>query len=220
MNVLIAGSSGLVGSALLALLAKSDHIGTIYALVRHIPHLKYDKVKFVLTDFASLSSVLKDIPKVDVIYSCLGTTKALTPDKDQYHAIEVSYPVQLAEWGVQQGVQQFHYISALGAKASSSNHYQQLKGKAEKELDQLNIPSVYKYRPGLLLGKRKDKRTGEAVATVVMKLLQPVLKGKWARYRAIKVETVARAMYYLCLHAKPEHKIIHNEMIETYGTIN
>lgn len=217
MNVLIAGSTGLVGQSLLSLLEDSPQVGKIYALVRRIPEWAHDKVEFIVTDFSRLQTVLQSLPKVEVVFSCLGTTKAQTPDKDVYQAIEVTYPLQLAQWAVAQGTQQFHYISALGTNALSRNHYQQLKGMAEDQLDQVNIPSLYLYRPGLLLGNRKEKRGGERIATVVMNIIQPLLRGKWARYRAIQADTVAKAMYLQATQAQKEHRIMHNEQIEALG---
>ena len=49
-------------------------------------------------------------------------------------------------------------------------------------------------RPGLLRGKRGgDRRIGERLAMLASPLINPLLGGKWRKFRAIHAETVARA---------------------------
>jgi hypothetical protein len=50
-------------------------------------------------------------------------------------------------------------------------------------------------RPSMLLGERKEKRTGEAAGKIVMKTFKPLLKGKFRKYRAIHGRDVAKAMF-------------------------
>ena len=58
----------------------------------------------------------------------------------------------------------------------------------------LDFKNVAIVRPSILLGERKERRTGELVSKVVMKAFKPVLTGKLRKYRAIHGRDVARAM--------------------------
>ena len=64
----------------------------------------------------------------------------------------------------------------------------------ERGILQLNFKQIAILRPSILLGERKEKRTGEMVGKVVMKTFNPLLKGKLRKYRAIHGRDVARAM--------------------------
>ena len=64
----------------------------------------------------------------------------------------------------------------------------------EKGIMQLNFKQIAIIRPSMLLGERKEKRTGEVVGKVVIKTFKPLLKGKLRKYRAIHARDVARAM--------------------------
>jgi uncharacterized protein YbjT (DUF2867 family) len=56
------------------------------------------------------------------LFSCLGTTKAKHPIK-QYRKIDHDYPLQLAQLAKQNGVKQFHVVTAIGADKNSSTFY-------------------------------------------------------------------------------------------------
>lgn len=217
MKVLIAGSTGLVGKELLKLLISDDAISGIYTLVRKPSATGHPRVQELVLDYADLETVLKGIEPVQAIFSCLGTTKAKTPDKNLYKAIEVDYPVQLAGWGMSKGVSQFHYISALGAAAKSSNQYLHLKGTAEQALLSTAIPGLYIYRPSLLVGKRTERRTAEGIGAALFKLINPLLRGKLKKYRSIDALTVARAMLHQSKSMIGEHRIIPSDEIESLG---
>lgn len=69
----------------------------------------------------------------------MGTTRKKTPDLDVYRKIEVDIPNQFAKIGNQKGLTKFHYISAVGANANSSNFYLKMKGEAEETLQKNTI---------------------------------------------------------------------------------
>ncbi|RQO30356.1 hypothetical protein DBR32_12355 [Taibaiella sp. KBW10] len=214
MEVLIAGSTGLVGKELLQLLLQDPQVKTVYTLLRKPSGTPHPKVQEIVLDYTQLPTVLEGLDTVSAIFSCLGTTKAKTPDKAAYKAIEVLYPLQLAQWAEERGTAQFHYISALGASSKSSTHYLQLKGQAETALLASKLSNVYCYRPSLLLGHRTEQRTGERIGALLFKLLKPLLRGPFKKYRAISAITVAKAMLHQSRNTLAEHRIILSDEIE------
>ena len=50
------------------------------------------------------------------------------------------------------------------------------------------------FRPALLLGEREEVRRAERIGQRLFPLLNPLLRGSFKRYKAIKAETVASAM--------------------------
>jgi len=85
-------------------------------------------------------------------------------------------------------------VSSVGADASSSNFYLRTKGEVEEALRTLGFSTINIYRPGLLLGKRLEKRVGEGLGKIIFKLIDPFLLGAFSKYRSVKAETLARAM--------------------------
>jgi len=192
-QVILVGASGLIGSNLLSLLIESDEISRILLLVRKPLKVSNQKVQELIVNFDELEKFRSEIMG-DIIYSCLGTTKAANPDTDQYRKIDLEYPLILAEIGVKNGISQFHLVSSLCANHTASNSYLKLKGELEKELKQASILSLHIYQPSLLTGNRKESRKLEKLATSAFKLIDPLLIGPLIKYLSIKAETVAQAM--------------------------
>lgn len=192
-KVILVGASGLIGSNLLSMLIESDEISRILLLVRKSLKITNHKVQELIINFDELEKYSSEM-RGDIIYSCLGTTKAASPDKNLYRKIDLEYPIKLAEIGVKNGIAQFHLVSALDANAAATNSYLKLKGELEKELKKISIISLHIYQPSLLTGNRIESRTAEKIAISAFKLIDPLLRGPLKKYRSIKAETVAQAM--------------------------
>jgi uncharacterized protein YbjT (DUF2867 family) len=85
-------------------------------------------------------------------------------------------------------------VSSVGASIAAKNYYLRIKGELEQGILGMKFENIAIVRPSMLLGERKEKRTGEVVGKVVMKAFKPVLTGKLRKYRAIHSSDVARAM--------------------------
>lgn len=192
-KVILVGASGLIGSHLLQALIKSDEVSEIMLLLRKPLDIADDKVQQLIINFDDLNSYTSEI-QGDIIFSCLGTTKALSPNAEVYRKIDLEYPLKLAEIGIKNSVSSFHIISSLGANGKSSNSYLRLKGELEERLKKLPFQSLHIYQPSFLTGTRKDFRFGEKMAIKLFTIIDPLLIGPFRKYRSIKAETVAEVM--------------------------
>ncbi|SDM24623.1 NAD dependent epimerase/dehydratase family protein [Daejeonella rubra] len=192
-RVILVGASGLIGSNLLSELIRSEAISEILLVLRRSTGISNPKVKELILNFDELNTYSSEI-QGDIIYSCLGTTKSETPDPALYRKIDLEYPLNLAKFGLQNGVSQFHIISSLGADAESSNSYLKLKGELEQELKKLNIPSLHIYQPSFLIGERKENRLADKIMKPISSLIDPLLIGPLKKYRSIKAADVAKVM--------------------------
>ncbi|MBC7654387.1 MAG: NAD-dependent epimerase/dehydratase family protein, partial [Oligoflexus sp.] len=154
-KAIILGASGLIGSNLLPFLLKNDGIESVTVFVRKELQNKNDKLKQEITDFKDLE-ILKSKIDADIIFCCLGSTKSKTPDLAKYRRIDHDIPLFFAQEGLNRGTFQYHVVSALGANSNSSNFYTRMKGEIEKDLKNLNYPSLYIYQPSFLEGDRKE----------------------------------------------------------------
>ena len=80
----------------------------------------------------------KDSIVGDVCFFCIGTTKKNTPDKNEYINIEYNLPVEIAKIAKSNSVNNFIYVSSIGANTNASGLYLRNKGQAEEELKKLN----------------------------------------------------------------------------------
>lgn len=193
-KVILVGASGLIGSHLLKLLIESAEVSEILVLLRKPLNLANSKVLELMIDFDELEGFLADI-KGDIIFCCLGTTKAATPDSNLYRKIDLEYPIRIARIGMRNGFKQFHIVSSLGADIKSSSNYLKLKGELEEKLKTLKFESLHIYQPSLLTGNRREFRFAEKLAIIVFKFLNPLLIGSLKNYRSIRAEKVALTMF-------------------------
>ncbi len=200
-KAIIVGASGLIGSNLLDILLVQPEYQEVLVLARKKSKNKNTKISQLVIDFDKLGDYADQITG-DVLFCCLGTTRKATPDLDEYRKIDHDYPVRLAEIAVRNGIEQYHYVSAVGANSGSSNFYTKIKGEAEQSLKTLGLKSLQIYEPSLLIGNRKKRRLMEGIAAVVMKIIKPLLVGKLRKYRAIKAIDVAKAMFKQSLKNK------------------
>jgi uncharacterized protein YbjT (DUF2867 family) len=200
-KAIIVGASGLIGSNLLNMLLAQPEYNEVLVVSRKKNKIKNKKITQLIVEFEHLDEYAAQITG-DVLFCCLGTTKAITPDLVEYRKIDHDYPVKLAEIALQNGISQYHFVSAIGANSASSNFYTSMKGDAEEALKKVGLKSLQIYEPSILIGNRKKSRPLERIAGIVMRIISPLLLGSLKKYRPIKAIDVARAMFKQSLKNK------------------
>ncbi|WDF55434.1 NAD(P)H-binding protein [Mucilaginibacter sp. KACC 22063] len=193
-KAVIAGATGLVGGELLNILLQLSDYQEVLILVRRAMDISHPKLVQLIIDFDKLTEHT-DAINGHAIFCCLGTTQSQTPAKVQYRKIDHDYPVKLGEIAKHNHVNQYHFISSLGADINSKVFYTRLKGETENDLAHLTLPCLHIYQPSLLIGNRKKARPMEKFMNFMMKLANPLLQGSLKKYQSIKAHTVAMAMY-------------------------
>lgn len=206
-TALVLGGSGLVGGFLLQQLLEADYTKIIAVLRKPLPY-EHEKLSCIITDFNDLNEV-QITETVDVLFSCLGTTKAKTPDLKAYQKIEVGIPKYYLDMLLPLGLKQVHLISAIGVKGNSKNFYLNIKHQAEQAMTQSEAAAVYLYRPSLIVGKRDEKRFMENVGITLFQLINPLLLGKAKRYKSIRANKIASSMIQHAQQAEPGRHIIY-----------
>lgn len=193
VNVLVAGGSGLVGSALLPLLCAHPDIGRVVAISRR--PLVYDHPRLAnrIVRFDALEQALTGT-HADVAFCCLGTTRAAAGSDEAFRQVDHDHVLAFARAARAAGVQRFVLNSSVDADPRSSNLYLRVKGETEAALIEVGFPALDIVQPSLLLGWRRDIRPLELAAMAVLPVVSPLLLGGAERYRSISAATVATAM--------------------------
>jgi len=168
-TALVAGASGLTGSFLLQQLLESDRYDRVKALVRRPMDREHPKLEQIVYDYDHPDP---EAIKADHVYCCLGTTMKKAGSKEAFRRVDHDYPLELARMARQNGAAKFALVSAVGANSRSMFYYNRVKGQLEADLREIPFQSVYILRPSMLLGPRKEKRTGEELGKAVMKPLR------------------------------------------------
>lgn len=190
-TAMIAGSTGLIGSQVLQLLLDSDEYSKVVAITRQdlTPHPKLTQIK---TDFQQASNVIAG-HSADDVFCCLGTTMAKAKSKENFYQVDFFYPFLLAKTSLHFGAKRFLLVSALGANKNARVYYNQVKGEVEEAIQGVGFPTLHIFRPSLLLGPRRESRTGEDAAKFVYRYFGFLIP---RRLKAIESIKVARAMIY------------------------
>jgi uncharacterized protein YbjT (DUF2867 family) len=211
-TALVFGSTGLVGNLLLEELVDSERYSAIKIFVRQSTGISVPGVEEIIADFSDLENLT---PKItgDDLFICLGTTIKKAGSVENMEKIDRDLPVKIAQMARSNGLKNVAAVSSIGASADSKNYYLRIKGEMEEGIMMQDFENIAIVRPSMLLGERKERRTGELVGKVVMKAFKPVLTGKLRKYRAIHGKDVARAMIII-LEQKPGKKIYESDELQ------
>jgi len=191
-HALLAGATGLVGKHCLEYLLKSERYERVHVLVRRSVGLSHEKLVEHRVDFDALDRL--NLEPVDDVFITLGTTIKAAGSQDAFYKVDHDYVVATAKLGKRAGASRIALVSSIGAGGAMSNFYLRVKTEAERDVQALGYECVEILRPGLLLGDRQEKRTGEIFGTAAMKLFNGAMVGPLRQYRAIQAADVALAM--------------------------
>lgn len=193
-TALLLGATGLVGHTCLSILLENGHYSQITIIVRKAISNADAKLKQIIcSDFSKLEELAIEF-KVDHVFCCIGTTIKTAGSRDAFSAVDLDIPVIAAQLANQQNALVFSVVSAVGAKATSGNFYLRTKGLMEDQVMNSGVDTIHIFRPGLILGKRKEYRGPEQTAQSVMPYINKLLWGKLKAYRSISATDIAQSM--------------------------
>ena len=194
-TVAVIGATGLVGSHIVDLLKEESACQKIRLLVRRPVEFSHPKIEIKLVNFEDYESLKSAIAGCSVVFCAVGTTQdKVKGDQLQYRKVDYDIPVSAAKACLETGGANFLLVSSVGADSKSKNFYLRLKGEVEAAAQKFAVESISIFRPSMLLGNRKEFRLGEWIGQSGMKLIAPLLAGKWKKYKAIEARDVAAAM--------------------------
>ncbi len=212
-KAILFGASGFIGSYLLTELLGSERYSEVIVVVRKPLEIQHPKLKMLIGDFHSLTS-LRDQLVADDVFLTLGTTRKAIPNQSEYYQIDHDYPVLAAKIARERGATSVFVVTAVGANANSDIFYTRTKGEIERDILTLQFKHTHIFRPSMLLGERKENRPLEKLFLKLWPLVNPIFRGPFSNYRGIEGRDVALAMVRASENQTEKVKIYHwNEMI-------
>ncbi len=193
-TAILLGATGLTGSHLLSLLLHSDKYEKVKVFTRRATGVSHPKLEEIVCNLLKLEEQSNKFT-ADEVFVCIGTTKAKTPDKKLYYAIDYGIPLTSAKLAQANNINTISIISAIGANENSSFFYSRTKGEMERDILKYNIPNILIYRPSLIYGDRKDNRFLETLSITFLKCFGFFTRGKLNRYSSISGKDLAKALF-------------------------
>lgn len=193
-TALLAGSTGVVGSACLELLLSHAAYQKVVTFGRRPLELQHPKLQHHVIDFDRLDD-FAELFQGDDLYSALGTTRKKAGSDAAFRKVDFDYAFQTAQLSAQNGATQLMLVSSVGSDPDSSFLYPRVKGELEEAVSQLDFATVRIYQPSILLDSREETRWGEVVANAFFRAVGALFGNRiWGKYQPIRAEQVAEAM--------------------------
>ena len=210
-TVTVIGATGLVGGHLVRRLARRDGVEVVNVYARsprpqslpaevrwhRFPELDY------FADVYERPGMLEEMAGVvadglvagDVLLSCLGTTRRQAGSASRFRLVDFGVNAAFARAALRRGYRHYGLVSSAGADARSLLLYPRVKGQLEGYVRGLGFESVRVYRPGVLLGERRERRFGESLAAGATDAIAKVFPGvSAASFAPVAAAAVAQAM--------------------------
>jgi len=104
-------------------------------------------------------------------------------------------------------------VSSVGANLNGG-FYLKTKAEMESGTEKIFHENAFHFRPGFLAGKRKEFRLFEKIASVGIKIIDPILIGSYKKFRSMPVDKLARAMVSLSKNPAGKRILHFQEIME------
>ena len=152
MNVVITGSSGMIGGLILKRCLQNEKITSIRSFVRKPSGLIHPKLtEIVIEDFENLEGLEGHFTDVNVLFFCLGVYTGQVADT-LFKKITVDYAVAFANMLESKSLNATYcLLSGAGADRTEKSRasFARYKGMAENQIAKLNL-TFYSFRPGYI----------------------------------------------------------------------
>jgi uncharacterized protein YbjT (DUF2867 family) len=194
MIATLIGSTGLTGSFLVRQLLADSEITEVISVSRKPINVSNPKLTEVMVaDLAELPAVESKI-RGDIYFCCLGTTIKAAGSKEDFAKVDHDAIVEFARIAKAHDAHSFTRVSAMSAKANSMVFYSQVKGRTENDVKGLDFRSLVIFRPGLLVGPRREFRLGESIANNTLVPLSRLFPTRLRKSLITEAEILATRM--------------------------
>lgn len=213
-KVIITGSTGMVGKAVLIECLESKEIESILVINRHSINMKHPKLKEIIhSDFLNIEPIKEQLKGYDACFYCLGVS-SLGLNEQKYTEITYSMTESFVNTLDELNPDMvFNYVSGTGTDSSEKGRimWARVKGKTENMIFKKGFKDAYAFRPGIILPEKgvKSKTGWYNFFYIILRPFFPLLKLSKSVTLSSKVGMV---MIHTILHPQ-ELKVLENRDI-------
>jgi uncharacterized protein YbjT (DUF2867 family) len=181
MNVLIFGSTGMVGQGVLRECLLDPNVQAVQAIGRTPTGVQHPKLRDVVhSDLFHYEAIEASLAGLDACFFCLGVTSDGKAEAD-YERVTYGLTLAAAETLCRLNPRMtFIYVSGAGTDSSERGRimWARVKGKTENALLRLPFAAAYMFRPGIIepLDGIKSKTNVYQIFYTLGKPLFPVIR--------------------------------------------
>jgi uncharacterized protein YbjT (DUF2867 family) len=152
MNVLVLGSTGVVGDAIVRESLRDDRIRLVFAVSRRpLVHADAKLRTLLLANFLDFAPIGAQLAEIDVVLCALGLSWYQAPSEAEYRKITHDYVMACARAAsVANPALRFCFVSGQGASATSSQAWARIKAETERDLEGTFGSRLTVFRPGYI----------------------------------------------------------------------
>ena len=181
MDVLITGSTGMVGKSVLYQCIRDNRVKNIVLINRLPVDLKNEKItELIIEDFLNIGELKSKINNCDACYHCMGIT-SFGQNSDYYYKVTFEMTKVLTDLVYEINPNAvMTYVSGEGTstKENSNIPWANVKGKTENYILNKGLKDAYMIRLGLLIPENGNKAKTKLynLFYTLMKPLYPLMK--------------------------------------------
>ncbi|MFN8209043.1 MAG: hypothetical protein U0T82_16795 [Bacteroidales bacterium] len=221
LNIIITGSTGMVGKGVLLECLDDQRIGNILLINRNPVGIRHPKIKeILLPDFFQVHTLEEQLGNYDACLFCLGVSSAGMKE-DQYRKLTYDLTLHFAKSVLEKNPGlRFVYVSGQGTDSTEQGKmmWARVKGKTENDLMALPFRAAYMFRPGFI-EPRRGIRSRTRLYNFLYLLLWPLLLVfRFTPGMATNSIVLGRAMISAITNGYPK-TILENRDINILGNI-
>ena len=181
MDVLITGSTGMVGKSVLLECIKDKRVKTIYLINRTPSKVKNPKVsELIISDFLKVKELKKNIKNCNACFHCMGIT-SFGQSSEYYY--KVTFEMTKAVADLVHSINPnsiMNYVSGEGTSTAQNSmiYWANVKGKTENYILDKGFKDAYMIRLGILIPENgiKAKTKVYNLFYMLIKPFYPLMK--------------------------------------------
>lgn len=213
---LLAGASGLTGSALLRLLLGDTPFARVIALSRRPLPLEHARLANRILRMEEVEPALKGTRCSDA-FCALGAAGGPRADAAQLTRVDLEFVLAFARAARAGGASRFVVVSAAGADRGAADAFLRTKGEMEVALRPLGFSAIDILQPGVVVGTRAADGTGELLRQGLLTLAAPLLRRAKTPRSPIAAQDLAAAMLGVAVAARPGVRVYTGESLTRAG---
>ena len=219
MNVIITGTTGMVGMGVLLECLDDPDIKKVLVINRRKLDMQHRKLEEkIIPDFNEIDSLKGSLGGYDACFHCMGIS-SIGMKEEEYTRITYHITMKLAKAYLADNPKgSMTYVSGTGTDSSETGRsmWARVKGKTENDLLGMPFEKAHMFRPGYIQPLRgvKSKTPWVNTTYAIFKPIYLILK--YFPGSATNSSNIGKAMIY-CIKETVEENILGNRLINFYA---